>query len=168
MTIIPEGGRGKDREFGEPGLWHLSAHVSPFCHLGTTIYYIISCYIILYHTGVCGKHNPFTQALAVQSRGRNCNSAPDLVLWKLVFPHVLLSGGVFFHRRRYGWRSWLIIYWHWRTAGIESQKRCPEAMRITKNLSMLHLLIRRSVEQPLSASRARSEIQYTIIQYNIL
>ena len=36
------------------------------------------------------------RAAAVQSSGGNCSPAPVLVLCKLVFPHVLFSGGVFF------------------------------------------------------------------------
>ena len=46
--------------------------------------------------GVCEKNIPFVSAFALQSCSRNCSPAPDLVLWKLVFPRVLLSGGVFF------------------------------------------------------------------------
>ena len=41
---------------------------------------------------------PLIAALAMQSSSRNCNIAPDLVLWKLVFPPVIFSGGVFFSR----------------------------------------------------------------------
>ena len=39
---------------------------------------------------------PFTVAFAIQSCSRNCSPAPDLVLWKLVFPSVFFSGGVLF------------------------------------------------------------------------
>ena len=42
------------------------------------------------------KNTHFTQALAMQSRGRNSSPARDLVLSKLTFPSVLFSGGVFF------------------------------------------------------------------------
>ena len=35
------------------------------------------------------KHTPFRRALALQSRGRNCNPAPDLVLRKLIFQGLL-------------------------------------------------------------------------------
>ena len=41
------------------------------------------------------KNTPFVQALAVQSCSRNCSPAPDLVFFKLSFPRVLFSGGVF-------------------------------------------------------------------------
>ena len=37
----------------------------------------------------------------MQSGGRGCSPAPDSVLWKLIFPRVLFSGGVFFHKHRY-------------------------------------------------------------------
>ena len=37
----------------------------------------------------------------MQCSSRNCSSAPDFVFLKLIFPHVLFSGGLFFHRHRY-------------------------------------------------------------------
>ena len=47
-------------------------------------------------TGVCEKNTPFRRALALQSFGRNCYGAPDLVLRKPIFLIALFSGGVFF------------------------------------------------------------------------
>ena len=46
-------------------------------------------------TGVCERNTPFMGAFALQSCGRNYLPAPDLVLWKLIFQCVFLSGGVF-------------------------------------------------------------------------
>ena len=47
-------------------------------------------------TGVCETNTSFTHALAMRPGGRSCNSAPDLVLSKLIFQLVFLSGGVSF------------------------------------------------------------------------
>ena len=46
------------------------------------------------------KDTPVVGAFALQSSGRNCYPAPDLVLWRLIFPGVFFSGGVFFQRHR--------------------------------------------------------------------
>ena len=43
---------------------------------------------------------PFVRASTMQSSSPNFYPPPDLVLWKLNFPHVFFSGGVFFHRHR--------------------------------------------------------------------
>ena len=51
-------------------------------------------------TGVCKKHTPFTWALALQHGSGNCSPAPDLVFCRLIFLHVVSSGGMFFHRHR--------------------------------------------------------------------
>ena len=48
------------------------------------------------HTGACKKNTPFGRALALQHSGINCSPAPGLVFFKLNFPRVFLSGGVFF------------------------------------------------------------------------
>ena len=48
------------------------------------------------YTGVCEQNIPFTRALARQPSGINCSLAPDVVLFKLMFPRALFSGGVFF------------------------------------------------------------------------
>ena len=53
------------------------------------------------HAGVREKNTPFRRACALQFSGRNCSPAPDLVLPKLVFPLVLLCGGVFLLRLRH-------------------------------------------------------------------
>ena len=46
-------------------------------------------------TGVCEKHS-FYRSFLLQPTSRNCYPAPGLVFLKLIFPHVLLSGGVCF------------------------------------------------------------------------
>ena len=56
-------------------------------------------------TSVCEKHIPFVPAFALQSCSINCSPAPDVVLWKLIVQHMFFSGGLFFHRHRYGSRS---------------------------------------------------------------
>ena len=48
------------------------------------------------HAGLCEKGTPFTRAFPMQSSGRNCSPAPDLVLQKLILPRVFSSGGMFF------------------------------------------------------------------------
>ena len=48
-----------------------------------------------FDTGVREQHIPVGRALALQSSSRNCYPAPDLVLWKLFFPRVFFSGGLF-------------------------------------------------------------------------
>ena len=42
------------------------------------------------------NNTPFRRAFSLQLSGRNCSPAPDLMLWKPVFPRVFLSGGVCF------------------------------------------------------------------------
>ena len=42
---------------------------------------------------VCEQNTTIVRAFAVQSRGRNCYPAPDLVLGEPVFPQVFFSGG---------------------------------------------------------------------------
>ena len=49
-------------------------------------------------TGVCETNSFVLQAFVLQGGGRSCSPATDLVLLKLILPHVLFSGGVFFHR----------------------------------------------------------------------
>ena len=41
--------------------------------------------------GLWGKNIPFTQVFALQNCSRNCFPAPDLVLRKLILPHMLSS-----------------------------------------------------------------------------
>ena len=42
------------------------------------------------------KNTPFRWTSALQARGRNRSPAPDLALWRRVFPRVCFSRGVFF------------------------------------------------------------------------
>ena len=42
------------------------------------------------------KVTPCMAAFDLQSCGRNCSPGPDLVSFKLVFPRIFFSGGVFF------------------------------------------------------------------------
>ena len=51
----------------------------------------------MYQRPYSNKNNPLTLALALQSSGRNCYTAPDSVLCRLLVPREF-SGGVFFHR----------------------------------------------------------------------
>ena len=46
--------------------------------------------------GCLWKSAPFAGASPLQSSSRNCSLAPDWVLLKLIFQHVIFSGGVFF------------------------------------------------------------------------
>ena len=69
----------------------------------STVYCLLSTVHCLLLPVSVKQNTPFAQALALQSHSRNCNPAPDLVLWKLMFQCVLFSRGVFFfsHRHRY-------------------------------------------------------------------
>ena len=84
------------------------------------------CHLSLGHSlgsiPVAVKNIPFAQALALQSSGRNCNPAPDLVLWKLIFPSVIFSGGMFFHRHRY-----LNVFLRW--MDLTPSRRCLSQSR---------------------------------------
>ena len=52
--------------------------------------------------GICEQTYHFLQAFALQSSGRNCYPAPDLVLWWLIFPGVFFTWGVFFSQTPVG------------------------------------------------------------------
>ena len=69
-------------------------------------------------TGVCEKNIPFPWALAMRPSSRKCNPAPDLVLSKLIFPHVF-SRWMFLSQTPY---IYIYIY-------------------ITNDTSILHILI---------------------------
>ena len=51
------------------------------------------------NTGVWKQHSLW--ALAMESCGRNCSPALDLVCFKLIVPKACFSEGVFFYRHRY-------------------------------------------------------------------
>ena len=66
------------------------------------ILWIIALFLSLSLTFLPYLYNtPFTRALAMQSSGRNCNQAPDLVFWKLVFPEDVLLLRSVLHRDRH-------------------------------------------------------------------
>ena len=66
-----------------------------YIYICYTMYVYVYIYIYIY-IGVCEKNIPFARALATQSSSRNCSPAPDSMLFKLTFPCVFFSGGVFF------------------------------------------------------------------------
>ena len=51
--------------------------------------------LIMLSTGVCEQNNYLIRVLDMQSIWRNCSPVPDLALWRLIFPRVVFSGGVF-------------------------------------------------------------------------
>ena len=106
---------------------HIILYYVILYHIMLYIYIYIRCVIICYnithdniilpecsqsswcHTGVCEQNTPFARALAVQTSSNVCSLAPDSVFFKLKFPRVFLSRGVFFRRH---WYIYIYIYIH--------------------------------------------------------
>ena len=81
--------------------------------MATCVDFVVKCMVCVAHEkqhgnmydicDTCVKRVFVLTPLSAQSRvgGRNCSPGPELVLWKLIFPRVLCSRGMFFPRHWY-------------------------------------------------------------------